>query len=170
MYSCDAKAEFWAPFPQSSVSHDPSEIILILYADLVPKKHVFIIISVENCVSYARQQIWYHMHTKTVFYMHAKHVRIIYTPKSIFFVSIPRVFVFIWHTIYTHFHEHFRAHIYLKGVIHLFQHSLMKRKLETTAFIFFRNRNRKNVFIVTFDQLIMSLLNKSINKNKKSIN
>ncbi len=85
MYSCDAKAEFWAPFPQSSVSHDPSEIILILYADLVPKKHVFIIISVENCVSYARQQIWYHMHTKTVFYMHAKHVRIIYTPKSIFF-------------------------------------------------------------------------------------
>lgn len=38
----------------------------------------------ENCVSYARQQIWYHMHTKTAFYMHTKHVRIRYTPKSIF--------------------------------------------------------------------------------------
>ncbi len=35
----------------------------------------------KNCASYARQQIWYHMHAKTVFYMH---IRIIYTPKSIF--------------------------------------------------------------------------------------
>ncbi len=121
---------------------------------------------------------------KTAYHMHANKFGIICTRKlcfictpntfvsyirqsPFFFVSIPRVFIFIWHTIYTHFHEHFRAHIYLKGVIHLFQHSLMKRKLETTAFIFFRNRNRKNVFIVTFDQLIMSLLNKSINKIKK---
>ncbi len=30
----------------------------------------------ENCVSYAWQQISYHMHTKTAHYMHAKHVRI----------------------------------------------------------------------------------------------
>ncbi len=34
-----------------------------------------------NCVSNARQQISYHMHAKTVYYMHAKHVRIICTPK-----------------------------------------------------------------------------------------
>ncbi len=32
-------------------------------------------------------------------------LRSIHTPKSFFFVSIPRVFIFIWHTIYTHFHE-----------------------------------------------------------------
>ncbi len=38
----------------------------------------------KNCVSYARQQIWYHMHAKTAFYMHAKHVRIIYKPTLIF--------------------------------------------------------------------------------------
>ncbi len=38
----------------------------------------------ENCVSYALQQISYHMHAKTAYYMHAKHMSIIYTPKSIF--------------------------------------------------------------------------------------
>ncbi len=32
--------------------------------------------------------------------------RVAYTQqKSIFFVSIPQVFIFIWCTIYTHFHE-----------------------------------------------------------------
>ncbi len=35
-----------------------------------------------NCISYARPQISYHMHTKTAYYMHAKHIRIIFTPKS----------------------------------------------------------------------------------------
>ncbi len=42
---------------------------------------------VEHWVSYARQQILYHMHTKTAYYIHAKHMRIICTdctPKSIF--------------------------------------------------------------------------------------
>ncbi len=38
-----------------------------------------------KCVSYARQQISYHMHAKVHFC-----------------VSIPRVFVFIWRTIYMH--------------------------------------------------------------------
>ncbi len=45
------------------------------------------------------------MHAKTVYYTYAKHVRIIYTPKLFFFVSIPQAFVFIWRTIYAHFHE-----------------------------------------------------------------
>ncbi len=37
-----------------------------------------------RCVSYARQQISYHMHARTAYYMHAKHVHIIWNPKSIF--------------------------------------------------------------------------------------
>ncbi len=35
-------------------------------------------------VSYALQQISYHTHAKTVYYMHPKRMRIIWTPKSIF--------------------------------------------------------------------------------------
>ncbi len=42
----------------------------------------------ENCVLYAGQTRVYHMHAKVNFC-----------------ISIPRVFVFIWRTIYTHFHE-----------------------------------------------------------------
>ncbi len=37
-----------------------------------------------RCVSYARQQISYHMHAKTAYYMYAKQVRIIYMAKSVF--------------------------------------------------------------------------------------
>ncbi len=52
----------------------------------------------ESCVLYARQTRAYHMNGKVHFC-----------------VSIPQVFVFIWRTIYTHFHEtgltHTLAHI-----------------------------------------------------------
>ncbi len=39
---------------------------------------------------------YHHMQAKSAYYMHAK---------LHFCVSIPQVFVFNWHTIYTHFHE-----------------------------------------------------------------
>ncbi len=45
---------------------------------------------------------WY---AKTAYYMHAKHMHIIWMLKSIFCISIPQVFILIWRTIYTHFHE-----------------------------------------------------------------
>ncbi len=44
IYPCHGKAEFSASLLQSSVSHDPSEIIWICYYDLVLKKHFLIII------------------------------------------------------------------------------------------------------------------------------
>ncbi len=46
--------------------------------------------------AYQRQQIWYHMHAKTAFYMHAKYVLIIYTAKSIFVYQYHKfLFLFI---------------------------------------------------------------------------
>ncbi len=46
MYSCDAEAEYWASLLQSSVSHDPSEIILISW---VAAQEIFkVIINFEN--------------------------------------------------------------------------------------------------------------------------
>ncbi len=45
IYSCDDKAEFSASLLQSSVSHDPSEIILTWWFDV---QETFIIINVEN--------------------------------------------------------------------------------------------------------------------------
>ncbi len=42
----------------------------------------------HESVSYAYRQIWYHIYAKVPFCM-----------------SIPPVFVFIWHTIYTNFYE-----------------------------------------------------------------
>ncbi len=41
------------------------------------------------------------MHTKTVFYMHAKHVCIIYTPKSIFAYQYHKFFFFLAYYLYT---------------------------------------------------------------------
>ncbi len=43
-----------------------------------------------------RVDAYHHMQAKSAYYMHAK---------LHFCVSIPQVFVFNWHTIYTHFHE-----------------------------------------------------------------
>jgi len=47
IYSCDVEAEFSASLLQSSVSHDPSEILLI--CDLVLKKH-FLLLSMLKTV------------------------------------------------------------------------------------------------------------------------
>jgi len=46
MYFCDVKADFSASLLQSSVSHDPSEIILI--SGFVSQETFLIIINVEN--------------------------------------------------------------------------------------------------------------------------
>jgi len=46
MYSCDGKAEFSASLLQSSVSHDPADIILICW--FAARKTFHIIIRVEN--------------------------------------------------------------------------------------------------------------------------
>ncbi len=46
IYFCNASAEFSAPLLQSSVSHDPSEIILICWIDA--KETFLIIINAEN--------------------------------------------------------------------------------------------------------------------------
>ncbi len=45
IYSCESKAEFSAPLLQSSVSRDPSEIILLCW---FCAQETFIIIKVEN--------------------------------------------------------------------------------------------------------------------------
>ncbi len=41
----------WFIIATTSVSHDPSEIILILYADLVLKKYFFIINAENSCAA-----------------------------------------------------------------------------------------------------------------------
>ncbi len=46
MYSCDGKAEFSASLLESSVSHDPPEIILIYWFDA--QWTFLIIINIEN--------------------------------------------------------------------------------------------------------------------------
>ncbi len=48
IYSCDGKAEFSASLLQSSVSHDPSEIIQICWFAAQETFIIIIIFSVEN--------------------------------------------------------------------------------------------------------------------------
>ncbi len=55
--------------------------------------------------SYARQQISYHMYVESAYYMHAKRMPSINTPKSIVECQYQEFLLLIWHTIYTHFHE-----------------------------------------------------------------
>ncbi len=54
----------------------PSDLRLVLWSRVTYVR--------ENFISYARQQISYHVHTKTTYYMYAKHVCIIWMTKSIF--------------------------------------------------------------------------------------
>ncbi len=55
IYSCDGKAEFSALLFQSSVSHDPSEIILIYWFGAQETCIIIIIINAEQLCSFVNR-------------------------------------------------------------------------------------------------------------------